>query len=293
MNSAIGIGLAFVAMLCWGFGDYWIQKSTRKVGDWEALFVIEIFACVVLFPFTYRDLINLLLHPNFSLTVLIIAGLILLCASLLVFEAYKRGKLSVLDPIQSFEIFSASVLAFFVLGDRIDWTQSALIVALIVGLCLLSIKEIHFSKKLFLEKGVFLFLMGAILMGVADFFMGWGARLTNPLLANFIISVVMMVPTGLYLILRGQVGRVTRDLIVNRALLLAMSISDIVAWVAYALAMTLVPIAVATSLSEGSTIVAVMLGLVVNREKLQVHQKVGLAVAIISAMFLAAITSAV
>ena len=35
MTAGIGIALAFVAMLCWGFGDFMIQKSTRKVGDWE------------------------------------------------------------------------------------------------------------------------------------------------------------------------------------------------------------------------------------------------------------------
>ena len=37
MSISVGIGLAFVAMLCWGFGDFLIQRSTRKVGDIEAL----------------------------------------------------------------------------------------------------------------------------------------------------------------------------------------------------------------------------------------------------------------
>jgi hypothetical protein len=35
----IGVGFAFIAMLCWGVGDFLIQKSARKLGDWETLFV--------------------------------------------------------------------------------------------------------------------------------------------------------------------------------------------------------------------------------------------------------------
>lgn len=37
---SLGILFAFVAMLFWGFGDFMIQKSTRKIGDWETVFLI-------------------------------------------------------------------------------------------------------------------------------------------------------------------------------------------------------------------------------------------------------------
>jgi len=56
MSISVGIGLAFVAMLCWGIGDFWIQKSTRKVGDSEALFFITAFGAAVLLPFVYKDI---------------------------------------------------------------------------------------------------------------------------------------------------------------------------------------------------------------------------------------------
>ncbi len=48
MTIEVGIGLAFVAMLCWGFGDFLIQRSARKLGDWETLFVITFFGVIVL-----------------------------------------------------------------------------------------------------------------------------------------------------------------------------------------------------------------------------------------------------
>jgi drug/metabolite transporter (DMT)-like permease len=48
---SIGIGMAFIAMLCWGVGDFLIQKSTRKLGNVETLFLITFFGAIVLFTF--------------------------------------------------------------------------------------------------------------------------------------------------------------------------------------------------------------------------------------------------
>jgi len=39
MSVSVGIGLAFVAMLCWGIGDFLIQKSTRRIGNTVTLFL--------------------------------------------------------------------------------------------------------------------------------------------------------------------------------------------------------------------------------------------------------------
>jgi drug/metabolite transporter (DMT)-like permease len=45
---ATGIVLAIVAMLSWGFGDFLIQKNTRKIGDWDTLFFITLFGAAIL-----------------------------------------------------------------------------------------------------------------------------------------------------------------------------------------------------------------------------------------------------
>lgn len=52
-----------------------------------------------------------------------------------------------------------------------------------------------------------------------------------------------------------------------------------------------ISIGIATALSESYIIVAVLLGLVVNKERLDVHQKIGLIVAIAAAITLAAIAT--
>ena len=291
MNITIGIGLAFVAMLCWGFGDFLIQKSTRKMGDWETLFIIALFGAIVLLPFVWRDLPDLFIKNGDRLLVLSITSVVLLLAALFDFDALKKGKLSVVEPIWSFEVPAAALLAFFILGEKISTLQIVLIVFLIVCFILIAFKEKTFSKKFFMEKGVILAFIGAILMGGANFFMGWGGRISDPLMVNFFTDVFIMIVTGAYLLLIGKFRSTFIDFKKQYKIMLPMSISDKAAWIAFVFSMSLVPIAVATALSESYIIIAVLLGLIINRERLQTHQKFGLIGAIITVIILILITA--
>lgn len=292
MSIGVGIGLAVVAMFCWGIGDFLIQRSTRKVGDFETLFVITAFGAVVLFPFIYDALPALFSGENpRSAAILTGASVVLFIAALLEFEALRRGKIAVVEPVWSLEIPTAGLLAFFILGERLMLEQVALIFFLIVGLFLVSFRGTVLSRRHFLERGVFLSLLAAIAMGAANFFMGWGGRLTDALLMNFFASAFIAVISGAYLLFRGRFGRALRDMWVHRRLLLPMAIADNTAWVAFVFAMSIAPIGIATALSESYIVIAVILGLAVGHERLEFHQKVGLVAAVIAAVTLAALTA--
>lgn len=285
----IGIGLAFVAMLCWGFGDFLIQRSTRKIGNWETLFIICGFGTLVLLPFVWKNIPALFAGDTTTLAVLFGGAFILLIAALLDFEALRIGKISVVEPIWSLEIPAATVLAFLILGERVTLFQTAIIILLIIGLMLVSLKEKYSVKKFFVEKGVVIAFFAAITMGIANFFVGWGARASDPLMVNFVINIFITFVTGIYLLQSGKLKKTFTDLSANRALLLPMAISDNAAWIAFAFAMSLAPIAIAVALSESYIIVAVLLGLFINKERLQHHQKFGLIMAFISAIVLASV----
>ena len=187
MSISVGVGLAFVAMLCWGIGDFLIQRSTRKIGNIETLFIISSFGSIVLLPFVWRDL-PVLLDLN-NLIILLTCSSVLLVAALLDFEALRRGKLSIVEPIWSFEIPASGLLAFLILGEQITLLQILIIVFLILGLALVSFKEKTSVRRFFMERGVILALVAAVAMGAANFFLGWSSRLTDPLMANFFLNV--------------------------------------------------------------------------------------------------------
>lgn len=292
MTITVGIGLAFVAMLCWGFGDFLIQKSTRKLGDWETLFLICGFGSIILLPFVWKDILFAILNDKDNFLILLIGALILFIAALIDFEALKKGKLAIVEPIWSLEVPVAAFLAFFILNERISFFQIILIAFLIICLFLVSFREKTFNKKFFMERGVIWAFIGAFFMGGANFFYGWGARISDPLVINFVVNVFVTFATSIYLLSMGKFKIIIKDFMNNKLFVLPMIISDNVAWIAFAFSMTLAPIAVATALSESYIIIAVLLGLFINREKIQFHQKVGLIGAIITAIILAVITTA-
>ena len=56
------------------------------------------------------------------------------------------------------------------------------------------------------------------------------------------------------------------------------------------IAMSLAPIAITVALSESYVIIAVLLGMYVNKEYLHKHQKIGLGIALVSVVVLSYIT---
>lgn len=292
MTTGIGIILALVAMISWGFGDFLIQKSTRKVGDFETLFIISIFGAIVLTPFVWHSIPNLLSFGwDFALIILIVSSIVLFLAALLEFESLRRGELSVVEPSWSIEIPAAAFLAFFIIKERISIVQILLIIILIICLALVGLRNKKLSKSIFLEKGIILALVAGTVMGAANFLMGWGGRISDPLMVNFFTDVFLVIASGIFLLQKGKVKKTFSDLKHSYKLLLPMSLFDKIAWVAFVFSMSLAPIAIATAFSESYIIITVLLGIFINREKLQTHQKVGLIGAVLSAIILALITS--
>ncbi len=139
MSLEVGIIFALVAMLGWGFGDFFIQKSTRKVGIWTTIFIITLIGAIVLTPFALKNASSLW---SVGRNVFIIGAIAYFVAAFLDLKALKEGKLDVVEPIWSFEIVSSSFLAFFLLGERIEIIQVGFIVLMIISLILVSLKTL-------------------------------------------------------------------------------------------------------------------------------------------------------
>lgn len=287
MDISTGIGLAFVAMFAWGIGDFYIQRSTRKVGDWETLFFISLVGAAIVLPFVYKDIPSLIFGDYAPLLILLGASVVIFVAALIDFEALKRGKIAMVEPIWSLEVPVSALLAFFLLGERLSWYNVILIAGLLVCLTMVAVREKKISKSFFMEKGAWLALLGAIVMGSANFVMGWGGRVTDPLMVNFVTDLFMTISTAIYIIARGKVRTTITDVVKHYAILIPMSILDKIAWVAYVFAMSLAPIGIVTALSQSYIIISVMLGIVISKEKMQMHQKFGLVGAVVLAIIIA------
>ncbi len=94
---AISLFAALGAMMCWGFGDFIIQKGTRKIGNMESLAWIGLLGSIGLWPFIWHDFYLVVGMSN--LIVLFVLGIIAFVVGIINFEALKRGNIAVIEVI--------------------------------------------------------------------------------------------------------------------------------------------------------------------------------------------------
>lgn len=280
----MGLLFALVAIASWGLGDFLIQRSARKIGDWEALFFICLVGTVALFPFVYKTLA--ILTP-FEWVVLSATSIIILVAALLEFDSLRVGKISVVEPVFAMEVIVTIALATFVLKERLSVPQMALIVALIVGIVLVSNRHFGGYTRRSIERGVWYAVLATIGMGTSNFLFGFGSREMDPLMINWFTSAFMGAATLGYLLFTGQLHRLSSHLRKHKTLIFAVGACDNLAWVAYSTSMLTLPIGLATGLTESYIALSAILGMTLNNEKLRTHQMIGLALSVTAAAILA------
>lgn len=287
MVLELGIIFAFGAMIFWALGDFFIQRTARKIGDWETLFITDMSGAVVLFPFIASGIPSIL--NDSTLLVLGGASVALLIASLIDYESLRQGKMAVIEPIYALEVPVAATLAFVIVAEAVEPLHLLLILSLLAGVVLVSLKTHHLSRKNWVERGVLLTLIGAVFMGSANFFLGFASRVTNPLMASWFTNMFTGCATVYYLMVNKRLGRLVKDIKTSPKTAAYLAFFDNAAWISFAVSASLIPIAIASALSESYVALAALLGLLVNKEALMKHQKAGLVIALISAVALATV----
>ncbi len=238
------VGLAIVG---WGVGDFLIQRSARKIGDWEALFFITLFATVVLFPFVYSALSALSMY---EWAVLSLTSIIILVAALFDFEALRIGKISIVEPIYAMEVPITIALSTLLIGELMTRTQLSLVAILLLGIVLVSNKSFGTLRVKSIERGVIAAVLATLGLGISNFLFGFASRETSPLMINWFTSAFMAIASVVYLLWTGQGKDTLRNFWKNKTLILSVGFVDNMAWVAYATSMLTLPIGFATGLSE-------------------------------------------
>ena len=282
---------ALASFVCFGLGDFFIQKTTRKIGIWEALFFITMTGAIFLFPFVYHDFFRFIRQPG-TAPLLLIISIVTLLGALVDFMAMKQGKMAVVEPIISFELPLTLALSAFFLREVVSPAQLLLIASIFIAILVTVSRQhthLHFSKRVW-EKGVWWAVLAAVGLALTNFFTGLISRDTSPLFAIWFTFAAVTIPCVVYLWTHGKLGTLYKHFKRHPKIIVAESFFDTAAWLCYAVAMAQLPVSVATGIVEGYVALAVILGIFFNRERLKTHQKLGAVVAIAGVLFLAMIT---
>lgn len=280
MPVSLDILAALGAMLCWGFGDFIIQKATRKIGDMAALAWIGVLGTIGLTPFVWHDLSLVLSRSNFL--ILLGLGVIVFIIGIINFEALKRGKISVVEVILEAELPVAVLLGLFFLKESLSGVQIFLVILIFLGIVLIAAEPEQMKKRHFLEKGALLALVAAAGYGIIDFLTAVGAKTISPLLTVWFAWVVFTIICLVYMAARGELRSFFRDAGKYKALVFGMGVIDTLAWILFAIAVRNNELAVTVAITESYPAIGLMLGVIVNKEKVSAHQYFGAVLAVVA-----------
>lgn len=285
-SVTLGVLAALTALVCWGVADFLIQRSTRRVGVAPTLFADAAIGAVVLLPFAVGN-VQATLAPG-ALPILAGALLLGLVAAPVNFLAFQRGKLSVVSPILTLELFFTIVLGALFLAEHLTGAQLALASSVFAGIVLATVHRWESGARF--EAGALLALAGALGLGLANILNGSAARLVGPATAVWFVRIGSVVAIGGWLLSQRR-GRITaRQLVGNTRLVIPMGVLDTGAWLAYGYAATQLPIPLVVAIAQGYVALSTVLGVIINHERLRPHQTVGVVVAIGSSIALATIS---
>ncbi|MHB8870940.1 MAG: DMT family transporter [Candidatus Doudnabacteria bacterium] len=288
MIASVSILAALVAMLGWGFGDFLIQKATRKLGDVETLAWIGLLGSLGLLPFVWNDLALVLQRSNFI--ILLILGVIVFIVALINFEALKRGKLSVVEVLFELELPLTVILGMIFLKEHVNFLQVLLMLLIFVGIILIAAKPGEIKKRHFFEKGAVLALVTAIGYGLINFLTAVGAKEISPILTIWFPWVVFTGICIFYLLYHGRLKTASRHIRTYTWLIVGMGILDTLAWIFFAIAVEKKELAVTIAITESYPAISLLLGITINHEKISKLQIVGASITIVGS-FLIGLTS--
>ena len=296
-------------MVCWGFGDFFIQRSTRRIGSVESLFFIGLFGAIALFPFVISDL-AIVFEPQ-NLALLVFLGILTFIVAMFNFEGLKIGKLSVIDVLLEVELPITVALSVFLLNETLSLEQLALVFLIFAGSFLISTRSFsishlvsHYKKSRStiwadskaalsishwsstLEKGVAFALLAAIGMGLLNFVTGVASKGISPLVAIWAPFSVFAIISFLVIVFRKNVHQTFLHAWQFKKLVLAESVFDTAAWALFAIALFHGTISITTAITEAYPVIAVSLGILVNKEKIARHQFLGAAITLAAAVSL-------
>ena len=286
MHAQLGLLFAFVALIGWGFGDFFIQKTTRIIGVHKTLFFICIGATVVLFPFVFREITSYTRADYQSIAIL---SLIIFVYALVIFQAFERGKLSVVESIVAFELPLTVTLGVFNGGETLSLQQFILFITIFVGIALAAasrLDHLHWHKRVF-EKGVSWAFAAAFLSALTNFYVGEYSQHMSPLFVIWATHSMLAILCGAYIFYNDDFRSLWEVIKQHPVPVIAQSIFDNAAWIGYAFATSMIPISLTVSISESYIALAALLGYFLGREKLNNHQIIGAIIAFVGVILLA------
>ena len=275
------------ATLFWGIGDFLMQRSVRKIGSLEGLALLGVIESIILLPLALPQLFLLFLPENMQL--LCFLGVTTFITAFILFQALRKGKLAVVEVLCEFELPLTIILGTFLLSDFLSFNQLLFMVPIFVGIILIAFEPRTKLKHLFkLEHGALLALIAAFGMAFVNSFVALSSRVVSPVMAIWFPHVIIALLALVFLFIKKRIHKTELDFAKFHWLIIVTSLFEAVAWLLFAFSTSIANVGVVTAITESYPAIGIILGVMVNKEKISRRQAFGAFLAIISGIALGA-----
>lgn len=283
----MGIIAGLGSMLCWGIGDFLAAISSRKVGFlitlfWMQIMSLSIFTVYFLIKFTTFRL-DLVIS---FLPVLFLIGLCQLIAYTAFYSGLSKSNVSLVSPIGASYSLVIVVLSIIFYKEALKFNQSFAIFLILIGIVLTSFNLSSFlkSKRILFFSGVKEGLIAMLGWGMSLFLIVPISKSLGWFLPTFIFKIIFFSFLTILIFIKKQ--KLHQKLIKkNFPILLFIGLFDIIAFFSYSYGVMGEYASIVAPVASAYTMITVLLGLVVLKEKLVLNQIIGIA-GIIIGLFL-------
>ncbi len=278
----ISLIFAFLAMIFWGVGDFLIQKTIKKIGEFQTLLFINLFAGLALIPFVLKDFPLIFDWPNILL--LIIMTIIDLLYSIFLFKAYNKGKLSVIEIALIGELPLTIFLGLIFFGEKLSFIETFLVLLIILGVFLISkskknwkekIKEYFLGRKFVWEKGILFVFVAIIFSSFYNLLVAFNARTISAFTSIWFPWTLSSIFLLIYIIYKKGLKSSCKNIINYKKLIFFTALIDTAAWIFYALATQKEELSIITAIVAGYAVIAMILDIKINKQKIGNWQYLG------------------
>ncbi len=284
MSISLGILFGIIAMIGWGFADFFAAMAARKTSVVKTLVWSQIIGTAMLifiFPLFFK-----IPAVSFTLVILILISAFLNIIALLAFyKGMQIGNVSVISPISSAYAAVTVILSLVFLNEKLNALQAAGVSLAILGTILASFK-LHGLMRLKPEniaRGVGYGLIAMLGWGIAFVFI-------DILIENlgWFFPPLLIKAAGIFYIL-SYAGTAKKSISFpkNAALLVALiGILETIGFLSIGAGMSFEQTSIVVPVSSTYALMTVILAQTFFRETIELNQKIGIAAVLLGLVLL-------
>ena len=273
VNLSIAFGLA--AALCWGTSDFAAKLSAERIGALRTALFLQYIGGLFLVLFIIQDIPRIWQFPAATYFTLGL-GAINAAAAYSLFKGFEVGQLSIVSPIASSYPALSTILAVFLLNEQVSVIRLAAILAILVGIVLVSIqRQRERLDKRQLAAGVGYAMIAFFALGFMFFALKFVVGSLGAFLPVLLVRVMSAtVLTSVVLLTRKKQSRGNWSSFLP--IVFVVGIVDTFGNITYNLGILGGAVSVVATISGLFSAVTVILAFVVLKERLAAHQVIGL-----------------